>query len=94
MVAFGIETINQAQPQADRNGLDDSISYNLGANYNAGWAKFFFYTQIFENYTSAAKTTTFSLDGGVDGYGVNVGVEVPAFGGAVKAGRLRREPRR
>lgn len=57
MVAFGIETINQAQPQADRNGLDDSISYNLGANYNAGWAKFFFYTQIFENYTSAAKTT-------------------------------------
>ena len=85
MVAFGIETINQAQPQADRNGLDDSISYNLGANYNAGWAKFFFYTQIFENYTSAAKTTTFS---------VNVGVEVPAFGGAVMAGRLRREPRR
>lgn len=86
MVAFGIETINQAQPQADKNGLDDSISYNLGANYNAGWAKFFFYTQIFENYASAAKTTTFSLAGGVDGYGVNVGVEVPAFGGAVKAG--------
>ena len=86
MVAFGIETINQAQPAADHLGLDDAISYNLGANYNAGWAKFFFYTQVFENYKSAAKTTTFSLDGGVDGYGVNVGVEIPAFGGAVKAG--------
>lgn len=85
MVAFGIEIIKQAQPAADQNGLDDAISYNLGANYNAGWAKFF-YTQVFENYKSAAKTTTFSLDGGVDGYGVNAGVEIPTFGGAVIAG--------
>ncbi len=40
MAAFGIESINWAQPAADAAGLDDAISYNLGANWNAGWAKF------------------------------------------------------
>ncbi len=86
MVAAGIESINYAQPEADKNHLDDAFSWNLGANYNAGWAKFYFYGQIFENYAKAAKTTTFSLPGGVDGYGVNVGVDVPAFGGTAKLG--------
>lgn len=86
MVAAGIETINHAQPAAGDADRDDAISYNLGANYSTGWAKFFFYTQVFENYQSAAKTTTFSDAGGVDGYGVNVGVEFPALAGTVKAG--------
>ncbi len=86
MVAAGIETINHAQPAADLAGMDDAISYNLGANYNVGWAKFFFYTQIFENYAAAAKTTTFTDPTGVDGWGVNIGFELPALGGTVKAG--------
>ena len=86
MVAAGIETINHAQPSAGEANLDDAVSYNLGANYNTGWAKFFFYTQIFENYTAAAKTTTFSDAGGVDGFGINVGIEFPALNGTVKAG--------
>ena len=46
MVAAGIESINHAQPAADEAQLDDAFSYNLGANYNAGWAKFFLYGQI------------------------------------------------
>lgn len=86
MVTAGIETINHAQPSAGEANLDDAVSYNLGANYNTGWAKFFFYTQIFENYTAAAKTTTFSDAGGVDGFGINVGIEFPALNGTVKAG--------
>lgn len=52
MVAAGIESINHAQPAADDAQLDDAFSYNLGANYNAGWAKFFVYGQIFENYVN------------------------------------------
>ena len=85
MVAAGIESINHAQPAADEAQLDDAFSYNLGANYNAGWAKFFVYGQIFENYANAAKTTTFHQDSGVDGFGVNIGADVPLFGGTFKA---------
>ena len=85
MVAAGIETINYAQPAADLAKLDDAISYNLGANYDAGWAKLYFYAQLFDNYTAAARTTTFSDPSGVDGYGVNIGFDAPAFGGTVKA---------
>lgn len=86
MVAFGVESINQAQPAADAERLDDSFSWNLGANFDAGWAKFYSYAQIFESYAAAAKTTTFALASGVDGWGVNVGVDVPAFGGTAKFG--------
>lgn len=86
MVAFGVESINQAQPAADAKRLDDSFSWNLGANFNAGWAKFYGYAQVFESYAAAAKTTTFALASGVDGWGVNVGVDVPAFGGTAKFG--------
>lgn len=85
MVAAGIETINYAQPAADLAKLDDAISYNLGANYDAGWAKLYFYAQLFDNYTAAARTTTFSDPSGVDGYGINIGFDAPAFGGTVKA---------
>lgn len=84
MLAFGIETIDQAQPAADKNGLDDSLSYNFGANYDAGWMKFFFYSQIFENYLTAAKTTMMLVPSGIDGYGVNVGVNIPMLGGIAK----------
>lgn len=86
MVAFGLESINWANPATDQNKLDDALSWNLGANYNAGWAKFYFYSQYFENYQNAAKTTTFHLASGVDGWGVNVGVDVPLFGGTARFG--------
>lgn len=84
MVAAGVESINHAEPAATKADLGDAVSWNLGANYQAGWAKLFAYGQIFRNYTAAAKTTTFALASGVDGWGANVGADVPAFGGTVK----------
>ena len=84
MVAFGVESINQAQPAADKADLDDSFSWNLGGNYQAGWAKLYAYAQVFENYAAAAKVTTFSLPSGVDGYGAIVGADVPVMGATVK----------
>lgn len=85
LVTGGIESINQAQPEADRDGLDDAFSFNLGASYNAGFAKFYAYGQVFDSYATAAKATMWSPKGGVDGWGVNFGAETPALGGTLKA---------
>ena len=32
LVSAGVEGINQDQPSADRNGLDDALSFNLGGS--------------------------------------------------------------
>ena len=85
LVSAGVEGINQDQPSADRNGLDDALSFNLGGSYDAGFAKFYVYSQVFQNYAKAAKVTMFSIPSGVDGYGVNLGFETKALGGTVKA---------
>ena len=85
LLVGGIETINQAQPAADRAGLEDAFSFNLGGSYNAGWAKFYAYGQYFDSYAKAAKATMFGPTGGVDGYGVNFGIEGKALAGTVKA---------
>lgn len=85
LLVGGIESINQAQPAADTDKLDDAFSVNLGASWNAGWAKFYAYGQYFDSYAKAAKATMFGLSGGVDGYGVNFGAETKALGGTVKA---------
>lgn len=81
MIAAGIESINQAQPAARTNHLDDSISYNLGGSYKTSWAKFYAYGQIFRDYAAAAKTTVFTLPSGVDGWGTMLGAEGPLWGG-------------
>ena len=95
LVSAGVEGINQDQPSADRNGLDDALSFNLGGSYDAGFAKFYVYSQVFQNYAKAAKVTMFSIPSGVDGYGVNLGFETKALGqGLLRLGRLRRQPRR
>ena len=85
LLVGGIETINQTQPAAEKAGLDDAYSYNFGASYNAGWAKFYAYGQYFDSYAKAAKATMFGPVGGVDGYGINVGLETQALYGVVKA---------
>ena len=82
MIAAGIDSINQAQPAAREANLDGSFSYNLGGNFNAGWAKFYAYGQYFQNYAATSKTTMFTIPSGIDGFGVMVGVEVPAWGGS------------
>ncbi len=84
MVVAGIEEINQAQPAADAKKLDDSISYNLATSYDAGFAKFYAYGQYFQSYAAAAKVTVFGIPSGVDGWGLILGSEIPAFSGKVK----------
>jgi len=59
--------------------------FNLGGSYDAGFAKFYVYSQVFQNYAKAAKVTMFSIPSGVDGYGVNLGFETKALGSTVKA---------
>ena len=59
--------------------------FNLGGSYDAGFAKFYVYSQVFQNYAKAAKVTMFSISSGVDGYGVNLGFETKALGSTVKA---------
>ena len=85
MVAAGIENINQTQPAARQNDLDDSFSFNLGGNYNVGWAKFYGYGQYFQNYAATSKTTMFTIPSGIDGYGMIFGVDFPLLGGNFKA---------
>ncbi len=48
-------------------------------------AKFYGYAQVFDSYAAEAKTTTFSLTSGVDGWGVNVGVGYGDFEGSRNA---------
>ena len=84
LVSAGIEGINQAQPAARAANLDDALSFNLGGSYNAGFAKFYAYGQVFRDYAKAAKVTMFAVPSGVDGYGVNLGFETKALGGTVK----------
>ena len=84
MVIGGIERINFAQPAAREAGLKDGISYNLAGSYETPWARFTAYGQYFENYTAAAKTTVFAIPSGVDGYGFNVGADIPTLGGFFK----------
>lgn len=84
LVSAGIEGINQAQPAARVANLDDALSFNLGGSYNAGFAKFYAYGQVFRDYAKAAKVTMFAIPSGVDGYGVNLGFETKALGGTVK----------
>ena len=86
MVVAGVETINWAQPAAGDTKLDDAMSLNLAGTYDFGVMKLYAYGQYFQDYQKAAKTTTFSVASGVDGFGINLGADVPAFGGTVKMG--------
>lgn len=86
LASVGVETYNWAQPAADDAKLDDAVAYSLGGHYDAGFAKFYLLGHYFENYKMAAKTTTFKVASGVDGYGVNVGASIPVLGGYIKAG--------
>lgn len=64
---------------------DDPLTVSLGGNYDFGVAKLFVATQYFKD----AKLNVGALQSGqattFDGYGLQVGVNVPAFGGNAKA---------
>ncbi|WP_288594560.1 porin [uncultured Sutterella sp.] len=77
---------------------DDALSVTLGAAYNFGVVKAYLNGQYFDNsktfgkkgliqYTTVGEVK--NADGkvefkGVEGYGVNLGLDVPAFGGTAK----------
>lgn len=85
MIVGAVDSMNWAQPEAGKKNLDDSLSVNLAGTYDFGVAKVYAYGQYFQDYKSAGKVIKFENDGGVDGYGINLGVDVPAFGGTAKA---------
>ena len=64
---------------------DDPLTVSFGGNYDFGVAKLFVATQYFKDATlnvgvlQSGQATTF------DGYGLQVGVNVPVFGGNAKA---------
>lgn len=71
---------------------DDSLSVTAGATYNFGVVKAYVNGQYFDNVILMGKSTKFnaradSVAGymkGIDGYGFNIGADVPAFGGTAK----------
>lgn len=85
MIVGAVDSMNWAQPEAGKVNLDDSLSVNLAGTYDFGVAKVYAYGQYFQDYKSAGKVIKFENKGGVDGYGINLGVDVPAFGGTAKA---------
>lgn len=85
MIVGAVDSMNWAQPEAGKVNLDDSLSVNLAGTYDFGVAKVYAYGQYFQDYKSAGKVIKFEKAGGVDGYGISLGVDVPAFGGTAKA---------
>lgn len=85
MIVGAVDSMNWAQPEAGKVNLDDSLSVNLAGTYDFGVAKVYAYGQYFQDYKSAGKVIKFENAGGVDGYGISLGVDVPAFGGTAKA---------
>lgn len=93
-----LDSINYATFGANKvaSDLDDSLTFNLGGNYDFGVAKTYLYGQYFKNARSFgqknAKTDNtvgsgygFGSLGGAKGYGLSAGVDVPVLGGTAKA---------
>lgn len=88
MIVGAVDSMNWAHPKNDdtTTDIDDSLSVNLAGTYDFGVAKVYAYGQYFKDYQSAGKVISFvNKAHGVDGYGLNLGVDVPAFGGTAKA---------
>ena len=79
--------------------LDDTWTLNLGGSYDFGPAKTYVATQYFKNAGDASNIFGSIIDGigmtgvdkdfalaalAIDGYGLNIGADIPAFGGLVK----------
>lgn len=70
---------------------DDALTVTLGTTYDFGVVKAYLNGQYFENSKSFGKVITLKGSGvtgehfnTLDGYGVNLGADVPAFGGTAK----------
>ena len=80
---------NKQSVNADGTSLgeqDDPLTVSLGGNYNFGVAKLYVATQYFKDSDLAvAAVQAEQKTGKYNGYGLSVGVDVPAFGGTAKA---------
>ena len=66
--------------------VEDPLTVSLGGNYNFGVAKLYVATQYFKDSDLAvAAVQAEQKTGKYNGYGLSVGVDVPAFGGTAKA---------
>lgn len=91
-----VDSINYASFNVDaaKHYADDSLSVTLGGNYNFGVAKLYVNGQYFDNAASMGKKNALQWTAssknakgemyGVDGYGFNIGADVPALGGTAK----------
>lgn len=90
-----VDSVNyNSAKNADSRYEDDSLSVTAGAAYNFGVVKAYVNGQYFDNVSKIGKTvtmesanmskTTDGYVGALDGYGINIGADVPAFGGTAK----------
>lgn len=70
---------------------DDALTVTLGATYDFGVVKTYLNGQYFDNSTNFGKVIPLSASGATDGhfntmegFGVNLGADVPVFGGTAK----------
>ena len=78
--------VTQTNKDSSAGEQDDPLTVSLGGNYNFGVAKLYVAGQYFKDSDLAvAAVQTEQKTGTYNGYGLSVGVDVPAFGGTAKA---------
>lgn len=80
----GVVTKTNAK-SAGLGDVKDPLTVSLGGNYDLGVAKLFVATQYFKDSALNVKALQSGQAETFDGYGLQVGVNVPAFGGNAKA---------
>ena len=76
---------NVVSASANKYDSKDPLTVSLGGNYDLGVAKLFVATQYFKDSTLNVGVLQDSQGKTFDGYGLQLGVNVPAFGGNAKA---------
>ena len=92
-----VDSMNWGSYYYDTENLDDQFAVTLGGNYNFGFMTVYAMGQYFQNAASVGIKSANSQDSvlgsgysfkdveGADGFGIALGVGVPAFGGTAKA---------
>ena len=76
---------NVASASADKYDSKDPLTVSLGGNYDLGVAKLFVATQYFKDSALNVEVLQNGQAKTFDGYGLQLGVNVPVFGGNAKA---------
>ena len=85
-IAGLIDYKNKKSDAIDTDKLADAFTFNLAANYDCGFAKSFIAAQYFKDVSALhwQSLDSYEKDNRLisyKGYGVNIGVDIPAFGG-------------